>query len=180
MKTKTVKFIEVCQALLPDVGYIAFFFIAMFGYAGMLTDLSIVYGIIFSIVIPAFVLHYITGFVSLYFETLPAKHLIIDQKTSMVIQKPFDQPLRFLPFIDKRLMRLKYGKIIKIRFDGHGELIKNPNWLNAQLESFRMKPKSLTSSYASPRSWKQSFTRSLKRAFRKSFSGELDLSYENF
>jgi hypothetical protein len=178
MKTRAVKIIEGSTIVAPDVGAAIFLLIVMFGYSDMLSD-TIGYVTIFFVVLPLVVLWNITEVMMLNFETLPAKSLIIDKKTDLVIQKPLNQSLLFLPFIDKYLMRRGHEKLLRLDFDGCGELMNNPTWLNTQLSLFGERVRSRANPYK-PRMYMRELKKFLKFKFRKDFDREPIVSLINF
>jgi hypothetical protein len=175
MKTKTVMFVEVCNLCVRDLSAATFLSLCTFGYAGMMPDI-VGYAIMFLALIPMLTLWAVVSIMSENFETLPAKGIIIDDQAGIVIDKPLSKSITFLPLFDVRLKRWKRNKFSKIQCDGHGELEKNPIWINTQLVQFNEHAKSRT--YASYLSWKQALGKFLKTRFRKDFSKELKLSYE--
>jgi len=178
MKTKTVKFVERCKICAQDASAAIFLLLAVLGNSGMISDIVGYVTLIF-ILIPVLILWAVTYEMFANVETLPARDIILDEKSNRIFNRPLDQALTFLPIIDVRLLNFRSKRFIKIHCDDHGELDKDPNWFNNQLELFKEKVKNRVQPYVSYLAQRRARGRLIRKNFREKFSGEINLSYED-
>jgi len=177
MKTRTVYFVEVCKKYTPRICAFTFFLTALLGYTGILPDVIGYFSLVF-VVTPTFFLWMLTDTVAENFETLKEKDLILDEELGVLLKRPLNQSITFFPFIDVRLRNWRHKKLIKIHCDGHGELLKNPEWFNFQVEVFKNKTK--LRNYKSYMTRMNALSRLIRRKAREEFKKEIDFSYEKF